>query len=198
MLRKIFDPYILTGTKEIVLFDTSKKFAQNSWVSWTDKIIGGYSEVNLEFSEKSLQFSGVVDTKIPEQKTVRGDFDKIIRSGFSACKYTVPNHLQDLTNYPNLSIRLKSDGKRYKVNVIPESYVGDDLYQGYLEIPDLYVNKWVSVSLPFESFVLLGGGKVKALQRALDYNQIQSIGFSIDEGQEGPFSLQVSIIKATI
>jgi len=117
------------------------------------------------------------------------------RSGFCAVNSDVPWHLQKVDNFDAIQLRLKLDHRKYTFNVDPQTYLGDDLYQGFLVVPPEKQNKWVTATLPYENFLLTGRGRPKETQRIFDQHVMTGIGLSIQDQDEGDFRLEVQWVR---
>jgi len=158
------------------------------WSSWSDEVHGGFSACSLTVSEEEggkAIFKGRISNDVPQD---------VQRSGFAAIKTDLPYFLQNMDDFDVLVFRVKMDHREYTVNVRPESYIFDDLYQSFLKCDKPNQGKWMSAYLPFENMILTGRGRVKEEQRILDYKVIDDIGISIFQ-QEGDFCLEIQEIK---
>ncbi|CAM9728314.1 unnamed protein product, partial [Choristocarpus tenellus] len=99
----------------------------------------------------------------------------------------------DLDLFQGFQMRIRGDGRKYEVNVESQTTIPNDVYQGYLHLPQ---GEWTTVALPFERLLLTGRGQVRFHQRIMDWAKLHSIGFSLADGIEGPFQLDVAWIAA--
>lgn len=148
----------------------------------------------MDVEVNSAVFAGELHTQLPPSEN-QGP-KKVVRLGFAAARAYMPWYLQDVSDFDALEIKLKSDGRRYTVNLQPESFFGDDLYQGYLVVDKMQKGEWVVAKLPFSDLLLTGRGRVKEVQRSFDHDQVTSLGVSIADDQSGPFRLEVEYIRA--
>ena len=125
--------------------------------------------------------------------TVLSD-SKLKRTGFAGVVYELPSSAANIGDHDVLEVLVRSDGRRWAVNVLPDSWVTDDLYQGFLTgVP---AGKWVVAEMPFRELLLTGRGYVKEHQRKFDTHVINAIGFSLADNKDGPFRLEVQYVKA--
>ena len=89
----------------------------------------------------------------------------------------------------------KSDGKKYLINVEPESFIPNEFYQGVLMVNSNYVGQWASAILPFRQMLLIGRGRIKDIQRSFDYNVINNLGVTMTGNQPGKFNFEIKQIK---
>ncbi|CAM9476080.1 unnamed protein product [Discosporangium mesarthrocarpum] len=114
-------------------------------------------------------------------------------SGFCGARPPRRVNALDLELFQGMEMRMRGDGRKYEVNVEVLTTIPDDMYQGYLHLPP---GEWVTVSLPFERLLLTGRGQIRLYQRSLDWAKLHSIGFSVADGEEGPFQLDVAWVAA--
>mmetsp|Transcript_13140 Transcript_13140/g.15161 ORF Transcript_13140/g.15161 Transcript_13140/m.15161 type:complete len:177 (-) Transcript_13140:801-1331(-) len=149
---------------------------------------GGNINKGLKVEPNCAVFSGRI-SKI----STRSD---VARTGFAAARSHLPWCAQDVSEFDGMAIRFKSDGRRYNINITPESFFSDDLYQGFLFVGPEDQNRWVTATLPFKNLLLTGQGRIKEYQRVLDSSELRSIGVSIADGEEGDFKLEIEWIRA--
>mmetsp|Transcript_5080 Transcript_5080/g.5871 ORF Transcript_5080/g.5871 Transcript_5080/m.5871 type:complete len:243 (+) Transcript_5080:212-940(+) len=210
----------LTRLKRTDLFDFSSRSSVEmfeDWHVWTDKGYGGKSTATFQPKFTSLVSDKEWKASLKESKSSEGKdvttmesnaavFSgtlstvntraDVARTGFAAARAHLPWYVQDVSDFEGLSIRFKSDGRRYNINITPESFFSDDLYQGFLLVGPEHKDKWVTASLPFENLLLTGNGRIKEYQRALDHSELRSIGVSIADNEEGDFKLEIEWIRA--
>jgi hypothetical protein len=114
--------------------------------------------------------------------------DALENTGFCGAIYPIPWYNQTVTNCEVFVLRVKTDGRQYKVNLQNDSFIPDDLYQGVI---DIKANEWRTIKLKLQNFALTSRGVLKPDQRVMDSNTISSIGFSIEDGKDGPFRLEI-------
>lgn len=159
-----------------------------------------------------VRWQGTLDTRVNKE---RREKQNIQRSGF--CSIVSPEFpVMDLGGrYNGLEIMCRTDGRPYSFNLKVESYIPDDLYQCFINVPatpslrqaengdddaDNYYSTEESfdrVVLLFQHFVVTAGGKMRATQRELDNRiKIQSIGLTLMDGVDGPFCFDLARIRA--
>eukprot|EP00520_Triparma_pacifica_P010763 CAMPEP_0118636918 /NCGR_PEP_ID=MMETSP0785-20121206/2882_1 /TAXON_ID=91992 /ORGANISM="Bolidomonas pacifica, Strain CCMP 1866" /LENGTH=210 /DNA_ID=CAMNT_0006528083 /DNA_START=65 /DNA_END=694 /DNA_ORIENTATION=- len=106
----------------------------------------------------------------------------------------------NLDDYESLMLTLrKRDNRNYVVNLYPDSYIGGEMYQGYImdDREDGDVDKSagveeITVKLPFSNFMLTKEGRVSTHQRTMDgIVRLQNVGFLLADGREGEFDLEI-------
>jgi len=149
-----------------------------------------------------IRWTGTIDTRINKAKEVK-------RSGF--CTILSPEFPWggvDLGGrYNGIEIMCRSDGRPYSLNLKVESFIADDLFQCFINIPptigpesevcEKTGGKFDQVIFLFQHFVATAGGRLRARQRSLDNNiNIQSIGITLMDGIDGDFQFDLSRIRA--
>eukprot|EP00531_Pseudo-nitzschia_arenysensis_P020670 CAMPEP_0116151380 /NCGR_PEP_ID=MMETSP0329-20121206/20064_1 /TAXON_ID=697910 /ORGANISM="Pseudo-nitzschia arenysensis, Strain B593" /LENGTH=308 /DNA_ID=CAMNT_0003647985 /DNA_START=189 /DNA_END=1115 /DNA_ORIENTATION=- len=149
-----------------------------------------------------VRWQGAIDTRVNKEK-------KVQRSGF--CTIFSPEFPMggvDLGGrYNGLEIMCRSDGRPYSLNLKVESFIADDLFQCFINIPPTIEpgsqicpgtgGKFDRVVFLFQHFVATAGGRLRARQRALDNSiKIQSIGITLMDGADGDFEFDLSRIRA--
>ena len=148
------------------------------------------------------RWKGTIDTRVNKEK-------KVQRSGF--CTILSPEFPMggvDLGGrYNGLEIMCRSDGRPYSMNLKVESFIADDLFQCFINIPatiepgievcSVTGGKFDRVVFLFKHFVATAGGRLRAVQRSLDNSvKIQSIGITLMDRTDGDFEFDLSRIRA--
>lgn len=173
-------------------------FRDLAWGALDDVVMGGVSEstfiIDTTGGEKGGPaglFKGVVST------TNNGGFTSIRTKNFS-----VP---EDLSSYDGLELRLKGDGRRYKL-IVRTSRDWDTV--GYTASFDTTEGQWQSIRLPFSSFVPVFRARTVSDAPPFDLRSIVSLQLMFSKFEydgklnptfvEGPFQLPVSSIRTFI
>ncbi|VEU40217.1 unnamed protein product [Pseudo-nitzschia multistriata] len=149
-----------------------------------------------------VRWKGTIDTRVNKEK-------KVHRSGFcSILSPEFPMAGVDLDGrYNGLEIMCRSDGRPYSLNLKVESFIEDDLFQCFINIPPTNTpgskvcqatgGKFDQVVFLFQHFAATAGGRLRARQRKLDNAvKIQSIGITLMDGVDGDFEFDLSRIRA--
>jgi NADH dehydrogenase [ubiquinone] 1 alpha subcomplex assembly factor 1 len=142
-----------------------------------------------------LLFAGKISTELPPNKP------EIQRSGYAAWRTRdrgtslFGKLLWDIDPYAFLALRIKSDGRKYFVNIQTESIVPTDLHQHLL--PSHTPGEWETVTIPFSSFVRTNYGMVVEPQREMMRQKVRSVGIGLVDRVPGPFELCVADVWAT-
>ncbi|KAF2720402.1 complex I intermediate-associated protein-like protein CIA30, partial [Polychaeton citri CBS 116435] len=182
-----------------------------------DRDIGGFSKASLTFESGNippteqggnidavlgdgqepnhLLFKGSISTELPPKKP------EVMRSGFAAWRTRDRGQslfgklLFDLDPYSYLALRVRSDGRKYYVNIQTESIVPTDIHQHLL--PCFEPGKWETVIIPLHAFVRTNYGMVVEPQKEMMRQKIRSIGIGSTDRVPGPFELAVAGVWAT-
>lgn len=167
----------------------------------SDKDIGGFSEANLDWVPASasepahIRFHGSISTDLPTNQP------EVQRTGYAGWRNLdrpptlFGKSLWDIDPFNFLALRVKSDGRRYFVNLQTESIVPTDLHQHRL-----YVKKpgqWETVVINWGDFVRTNHGLVVEPQGEILRQKLKTIGFSLTDRIPGPFDICISNIWAT-
>ncbi len=160
-----------------ILFSFAVAGACAGWYSIDDPVMGGLSRSRVEcFTAGTLRFSGVVSLQN------NGGFASIWSA---AGRY-------DLGAYDGLRLRVKGDGKTYKLNLKPDSGFDGVQYQAAFKTS----GTWQNISLPFAAFEPRFRGRLIREAPPLDPSRVASFGFLISDKQAGPFALEIERIEA--
>ncbi|EFE43228.1 hypothetical protein TRV_02043 [Trichophyton verrucosum HKI 0517] len=118
------------------LLDFSKEETVRGCKTMADRAVGGYSTANLDYvpadPETNMpahaRFHGSISTKLPRDWRVQ-------RTGYAAFRnqdrgfWLMGRLYWDVDPYTYLALRVKSDGRRYTVNVQTDSIIESDIHQ---------------------------------------------------------------------
>lgn len=103
--------------------------------------------------------------------------------------------LWDVDRYAYLAMRVKTDGRKYKINVQTESLVYTDIHQHRL-----YTRKpgqWETVLIKWNDFVRTNHGIVVEPQSEMNKEKVRTIGVGLTDRLAGPFEMCISRIWTT-
>lgn len=190
-----------TPTKPYVLWDFANADAVKACADMSDRDIGGFSNANLEYVPQTAsepahaRFCGSISNKLPPHD------NEIERTGYAAFRTEdrpptmFGKSLWNVDSYNFLALRVKSDGRKYKVNVQTESLVYTDLHQHRL-----YIRKpgqWETVLIKWKDFVRTNHGMVVEPQSEMMREKVRTVGLGLTDRLAGPFDIRVSKIWAT-
>ena len=167
----------------------------------SDADIGGYSTVYLDHVPQSelepahMRFHGIISTELPRNRP------NVQRSGYAAWRnYDRPatmfgKSLWNIDPYTYLGLRVKSDGRKYFVNLQTETIVPTDIHQHrlYSRRP----GEWETVLIKWDDFVRTNHGVVVEPQMELLRQKVRTIGIGLIDRVPGSYDLSVSRIWAT-
>jgi monofunctional biosynthetic peptidoglycan transglycosylase len=138
--------------------------------------MGGISHSEMRFTaENTALFEGTVSLEN--------------YGGFASVR-THPRPYQ-LGGYDGLILRVRGDGKRYKLRLRTNASFDGIAYQSDFDTqPDV----WITLQVPFAAFVPVYRGRTLTGVPALNPAEIQQFGFLIADKQQGPFRLEIDWI----
>ena len=167
----------------------------------SDADMGGFSKVYLEHVPETAtepahaRFHGNISIELPPSRP------HIQRTGYAAWRNKdrpatlFGRALWDIDPYTYLGLRVKSDGRKYFVNVQTETIVPTDLHQHrlYARRP----GEWETVLIKWNDFVRTNHGVVVEPQREMLRQKVRTVGIGLIDRVPGPFDLAISRIWAT-
>jgi len=165
-------------TKELLITDFDSPVAANAWRVINDGVMGGISSSTWNITDSGTAlFSGTVSLEN--------------NGGFASARSPVGTH--DLSAYTGISLRVKGDGKRYKLNLKTDAEFDSILYQTeFITEKD----NWQIIKVAFSRFVPTYHGVVLSNAPALDTKAVKTFGVLIADKQKGPFRLEIDWMKA--
>lgn len=159
----------------MILADFSYPVEAARWRSTDDVVMGGRSSSGMRAGDGIGMFAG-------ELSLERG-------GGFAS----VRRHDQpvDLSASDAIELRVRGDGKRYKLNLRTSGDLDGVVYQAAF---DTGAGTWQTVRLTLASFAPRFRGR--PVPGTLDPTHVSSLGLLISDGQAGPFRLEVASITA--
>lgn len=167
----------MPSASERLILDFSTSASCRDWQSIDDRIMGGVSRSSVEHvSKQGMKFSGTVSLEN--------------HGGFASIRANVTD--LDLSDFQRLTLRVKGDGKSYKLSLRTDDFFDGVSYQATFTTRQ---ETWQEVTLPFDSFTPTHHGIRLSTVAPLDARQIKSFGLFIADGQQGQFQLLVAWIK---
>ena len=166
----------MSNTAENTILDFNAQ-APHAWEAVDDRIMGGSSQSHPEYIDSvGLHFSG------------RVSLDN--NGGFASIRSTSGNY--DLAQYSGVKLRLRGDGKSYKLSLRTDLFFDGVSYQStFTTTKDL----WQEITLPFAAFTPTHHGIKLSTVAPMDTGNIKSFGLFIADCQEGSFQLDIACIK---
>lgn len=148
------------------------------WAAIDDAVMGGRSRSAFtETAEGTAVFRGLVSDEN--------------NGGFASVR-SRPLGL-DLSGRDGLRLRVRGDGKRYKLCVKNDAAFDGVVYQSAFEARPA---AWQTVDLPFAGFVPTYRGRRLDGEPPLDSSRIATLGFMVSDRQVGPFRLEIASLEA--
>lgn len=162
---------------------------------------GGYSTVNLDFvpgtatEPPHARFHGKISTELPPDRM------DVLATGYAGWRTldrrptVFGRSFWDIDPYGYLALRVKSDGRKYFVNLQTDSIIPTDLHQHrlYAKRP----GEWETVLINFNSFVRTNHGVRVEPQSELLRQKVKSVGISLIDRIPKPYDLSIARIWAT-
>ena len=162
-----------------IILDFTEK-TTDRWQAVDDRIMGGCSQSHPEYIDGiGLRFTGNVSLEN--------------NGGFASIR-SVPGRY-DLTQYSGLKLRLRGDGKSYKLSLRTDLFF-DGI--SYLSTFATEKDTWQEVCLPFAAFTPTHHGIELSTVAPLDTGNITSFGLFISGRQAGPFQLDIAWIGGIV
>jgi len=180
----------------------------------SDQTVGGFSTSELTQkpadystdppSPAHILFHGNISTKLPSNRP------DVQRTGYAAFRNTDRGRtlfgelFWNVDPYMYLALRVKSDGRKYFVNIQTDSIVETDIHQHRLytkhhkgvdgaDSP----SQWETVLIKLHEFVRTNHGVVTEPQSEMLRQKVKSFGIGLIDRTSGPFELGISAIWAT-
>jgi monofunctional biosynthetic peptidoglycan transglycosylase len=160
------------------IFDFSKSDEGRKWRSIDDVVMGGVSTSEFWLSSAGTGiFQGILSLE-------HG-------GGFASVRSRTER--MDLRGYDGLEIRVRGDGKWYRLRLYTDSGLDGVAYQANFGTG---AEEWRSIRLPFGRFRATRRGRDVPGAPPLDIGNITSFGWMIADGQAGRFRLEVAWMRA--
>ena len=164
--------------KTLTLFDFDEEMGQQAWRSIDDVVMGGVSASKFYIAPDGVGvFEGVLSLE---------------RGGGFASVRSQPAQV-DLRAYDGLKIRVRGDGKRYRLRLRADPAFEGVAYQVGFET---HAGVWETVRLPFDRFHPTFRGRDVPDAPPLSLDTIMAFGWMIADKQAGPFRLEIDWIRA--
>lgn len=161
-----------------VLYDLSLLEDIKRWRSIDDLVMGGKSRSRLTLSDcGGILFSGTLCCDAG--------------SGFASIRSET--NLFDLSRYSGLAIKIKGDGRRYKLSLRCATDFDGIAYKVAFQTR---VGIEQTIRVKWDVFVANYHGRILAAAPILDPAEIRSVGFIVADKQSGSFQLEILNITA--
>lgn len=177
------------GVKTIFDFTKPTQDLKETWGALDDIVMGGVSESSIRLIDNTALFTGNVST------ANSGGFASVRTRNFESAL--------DLTGFSGIQLRVKGDGKRYKLIVRSEAK-WDGI--GYCYSFDTVYNIWITVTIPFEKLIPVFRAKTVKDGSRLNTQTIYSFQLMLSKFEydgalnpkftPGSFQLELESVKA--
>jgi NADH dehydrogenase [ubiquinone] 1 alpha subcomplex assembly factor 1 len=193
-------------------------FADPETATWmktmTDRQVKGLSTAEIKHIPANVStnphtpahiiFEGNISTELPKDKL------DVLKTGYAAWRNEdLGNNLfgevfWNVDSYMYLALRVKSDGRKYFVNIQTDSIVDTDIHQHRLYTSQHKgadgpndPGRWETVLIKLHEFVRTNRGYVTEPQSEMLRQKIKSVGIGLTDRTPGPYRLEVAGIWAT-
>ncbi|KAH0543780.1 hypothetical protein FGG08_001962 [Glutinoglossum americanum] len=169
----------------------------------SDADIGGFSKASLDYIQPGsagnpngcTRFHGSISTQLPPNDP------QVQRTGYAAWRTLdrrptiFGRSVWDIDPYTYLAMRIKSDGRKYFVNLQTDSIVPTDIHQHRLFARR--PGEWETVLIKWNEFVRTNHGQVVEPQTEILRQNVKTVGVGLIDRVPGPFELFIERIWAT-
>jgi NADH dehydrogenase [ubiquinone] 1 alpha subcomplex assembly factor 1 len=159
----------------MLLADFDDPDEASRWRSIDDVVMGGRSSSGMRAGDRVGIFAG-------ELSLERG-------GGFASVRRR--DQLVDLSACDAIELRVRGDGRRYKLNLRTSTDFDGIVYQAAIETE---AGAWQTARLGLAAFAPRLRGR--PMPGRLDPSHVFSLGLLISDGQAGPFRLELAAITA--
>jgi hypothetical protein len=168
----------LDTEKELVVFDFSNPSDLNQLRPINDTVMGGISASQLQMTkEGTALFIGNVSLEN--------------NGGFASLQSQPSTY--NFTGYEGIAIRIKGDGKRYKLSLKNNTFLDSPRYEGAFIAEK---GTWTTLKIPFDTLVPTFRGRVLTNETPIDISKVKSFVLLISDKQAGLFRLEIDWVKA--
>jgi NADH dehydrogenase [ubiquinone] 1 alpha subcomplex assembly factor 1 len=161
-----------------ILFDFQTATNTDAWQVVNDDVMGGMSTSSIRLTNGAAIFQGEVSLEN--------------NGGFASVRSLPARH--DLAGCDAFVIRVRGDGRRYKLTARTDRSFDSAIYQTVFTTKK---GEWAEHRLPLKQFVPTFRGRVLSGEPPLDAAKVTSVGFLIADQQDGPFRLEIAWVHAS-
>jgi len=160
------------------IFDFGETADEEAWETIDDVVMGGVSQSEFRVSSEGVGiFEGVLSLE-------QG-------GGFASVRSRPARY--DLSPYEGLEIRVRGDGRRYRLRLATGPDMEGVAYQAGFETRS---GVWQSIRFPFDGFRPRYHGRDVPEAPPLDASSITSFGWIVADKQPGRFRLEIDWVRA--
>jgi NADH dehydrogenase [ubiquinone] 1 alpha subcomplex assembly factor 1 len=162
---------------EKTIIDFGDADEKGRWEAVNDVVMGGLSDGRMSTAGGAAVFHGRVSLEN--------------YGGFASVR-TFPREF-NLRGYDGLIIRVRGDGRRYRLRLKTDNDFEGLAYQAafFTELAE-----WTESRISFDEFVPVFRGAVVQGAPPLDPAKVRRVGFMIADRQAGPFRLDIREVRA--
>ena len=189
LVKAVRNQLVKAGEKIIFDFTKPTQDLKETWGALDDIVMGGVSESSIRLTDDAALFTGNVSTANS--------------GGFASVRTRNFDTPIDLTGFSGIQLRVKGDGKRYKLIARSEAK-WDGI--GYCYSFDTVYNTWITVTVPFDKLIPVFRAKTVKDGSKLNPQSIYSFQLMLSKFEydgalnpkftPGSFQLQLESIKA--
>jgi monofunctional biosynthetic peptidoglycan transglycosylase len=162
----------------LALYEFPDAFEAGRWIILNDTVMGGVSQSSFgRTADGTALFAGDVSL---------ANF-----GGFASVRS--PHGEFELSDYQGLAVRVRGDGRPYKLYLKHDLADDGTMYWADIDPPK---DEWATLRVPFERFEPHRRGMPLLFRPAANARTVRAVGFLIADKQSGPFRLEVDWIKA--
>jgi hypothetical protein len=160
-----------------LIFDFEGTQGAEEWQTINDTVMGGASSSRME-------------TTAGGTAVFLGNVSLENYGGFASVRSPLGDY--DLSSSEGVEVRVKGDGKTYKLGVRD-----DAAFDGVVHQADFRTQPgvWEQIRIPFSELVPTYHGRMLESEPPLDRIRVKSFSFLIADKQEGPFSLEIAWVR---
>lgn len=168
----------MNSQQERHIFNFNSNQSESTWRIINDSVMGGISNSNIVQSNA-------------DYVTFRGNVSLENNGGFASIRSKPTQY--ELGQYKGIKLRIKGDGKTYKLRLRDNPNWGGPSYQTSFATQK---GVWQEVSFKFEDFQPTFRGRALTGMPPLNTQNIFQFGILISDKQAGPFSLDIDWVRA--
>ena len=171
-------------------------------LAMTGDVVATTGEVLIEFGARAGAFRSVDDrvmggisrstltTTADGFAVFRGNLSLENNGGFASVRGD--GFALDLGAMTTLTLRLRGDGRSYKLRLHDDRQLDGVAFQSVFET---VADEWVDVELPLNAFEPVWRGRLVRDATPLNRERVVMVGLMISDGQEGEFALEVDSLS---
>ena len=177
LISALFASLALAEGPTAMKIDFSVPGQAADWRPVNDGVMGGRSSGSAVLTEDHLTFKGVINTN---------------GGGFASLRAPVTKG--ELISATALKLRVKSDGRAYRLLLQTDARYWGARVSFQAPIPETPTGAWAEVEIPMTGWTSSVRGR--AVTADFDASKTRTIGIILADGRDGPFELSIAFIEA--